>query len=306
MKVIVLGASGMLGSMIVDYLSRDPFLKVAATVRDPELLQRFQAQLPAVEWHLLDAEQLHAQAIRTVLDDALWAINAVGVIKPYIHEDNVSEVRRALHVNACFPHRLARAAEQCGCHVLQIATDCVYSGRRGHYAEPDRHDAEDVYGKTKSLGEVDSPHVHHLRCSIIGPEPKGHVSLLDWFLGQPPHGRLNGYSNHTWNGVTTLHFARLCHAIVTQWLTLPHVQHVVPAGPLSKAQLLSCFATQYRREDLSITPTEAESVIDRTLETVNETLNRQLWRAAGYPEPPSVPQMVAELAAFDYRFGQGQ
>jgi dTDP-4-dehydrorhamnose reductase len=142
--------------------------------------------------------------------------------------------------------------------------------------------------------------VHHLRCSIIGPEPKSHVSLLDWFRRQPRDGRVNGYSNHTWNGVTTLHFARLCHAIVTHWMTPPRMQHVVPSGALSKAQLLSCFAAQYRREDLTITPTEAASVIDRTLGTVNETMNRELWQAAGYPEPPSVPQMVAELAAFDY------
>jgi dTDP-4-dehydrorhamnose reductase len=306
MKVIVLGASGMLGSMIVDYLSRDASIELAATVRDEALMEQFRACFPEVDWRLMDAERLHAQEIRTVLDDAVWAINAVGVIKPYIHEDNDAEIERAHRVNACFPHRLARAAERCGCHVLQIATDCVYSGRSGHYTEPDTHDAQDVYGKTKSLGEVDSPYVHHLRCSIIGPEPKGHVSLLDWFRGQPVNGRVNGYSNHAWNGVTTLHFARLCHAVVTHRMTLPHMQHVVPAGDVSKAQLLNCFATHYQREDLIITPTEAENLIDRTLATVDGGLNRQLWSAAGHPEPPTVTHMVAELAAFDYRFGQAQ
>ncbi len=299
MKVIVLGASGMLGSMVLDYLSRDPDLELAATARRRALMR---PRLDNVEWRLLDAEGITVKKIAAVLKDAAWAINAIGVIKPYIHDDNAAEVERAVNINALFPHVLARAAEPTGCRVLQIATDCVYSGRRGHYTEKDEHDPLDVYGKSKSLGEVFSRSVYHLRCSIIGPEPKGHVSLLDWFLGQPRNAGVNGYINHQWNGVTTLHFAKLCQGIIKRSLEMPHVQHVVPTGSIAKAEMLQSFVREYARGDITITPTNASVVIDRTLATTNEPLNRQLWEAAGYARPPSVPQMVAELAQFNYRF----
>ena len=303
-KVVVLGASGMLGSMVLDCLCQDSSLQLVASARSKDLLQRLQAAYPkGIEWRLLDAERTSVQEIAGVMANAEWVISAIGVIKPYIHDDNAAEVERAVLVNAYFPHLLARAAEQNKFRVLQIATDCVYSGAKGRYVEKDNHDPLDVYGKTKSLGEAYSPRVNHLRCSIIGPEPKGHVSLLDWFLGQPRNGGVSGYTNHQWNGVTTLHFAKLCHGIMKEQLDLPHVQHVVPSGAISKAELLGCFARDYKREDIIVTPTEAKTVIDRTLSTSDEELNRKLWAAAGYPQPPSVLQMVEEMAKFGYRMG---
>jgi dTDP-4-dehydrorhamnose reductase len=300
-KVIVLGASGMLGSMVLDYLSRDSELQLSATARSQDLIQKFRPRLGNVEWRLLDAEGCTVKEITDIVSNSGWVLNAIGVIKPYIHDDNAAEVERAVTVNAFFPHLLAHAAEQTGCRVLQIATDCVYSGRKGNYTEKDEHDPLDVYSKTKSLGEVFSTNIHHLRCSIIGPEPKGHISLMDWFLGQPPNSRVNGYTNHQWNGVTTLHFAKVCQGVIKHSLKMPHIQHVVPTGSISKAELLQCFAREYGRGDITINPGKANVVVDRTLATTNDSLNRQLWEAAGYTEPPSVPQMVAELAKFDYR-----
>jgi dTDP-4-dehydrorhamnose reductase len=124
---------------------------------------------------------------------------------------------------------------------------------------------------------------------------------LEWFLRQPQNSKVNGYTNHLWNGVTTLHFARLCCGIITTNMMLPHLQHVVPTGVISKAELLQCLAREFRREDITIIPTEAKKIIDRTLVTDNEKLNRELWAAAGYSVPPLIPQMVAEMAKFDYR-----
>ena len=302
MKVVVLGASGMLGSMVLDHLSSEDGLEVAATARDGELVKKLQPRSPGVNWHLLDASSCGMPEILQALNNAAWAINCIGVIKPYIHDDNQAEIQRAIRVNSVFPHLLAHAAEQSDAQILQIATDCVYSGAKGNYNEQDKHDALDVYGKTKSLGEAFSDRVHNLRCSIIGPEPKGHVSLLDWFLNQPQQSTVSGYVNHQWNGVTTLHFARLCHGFVTKDLRLKHVQHVVPEKMVSKAELLGFFAREYQREDITITPSHADVVIDRTLSTNDDALNRDLWSNAGYNEPPSVERMVAELAAFDYRF----
>lgn len=299
-KVIVLGGSGMLGSMVADYLSRDPELEVAATTRTAELASSCRARLGEVRWDLFDAAG-HDESGAGLLDGFDWAVNAIGIIKPLIHDDNATEVERAVRVNAYFPHALARGAEASGTRILQIATDCVYDGSKGRYVEPDAHDPVDVYGKTKSLGEVHSPKVGHLRCSIIGPEFKEPKSLMEWFLGQSPGASVNGFVNHNWNGVTTLHFAKLCHGVIKRDVALPHAQHVVPRGEVTKCEMLQLFARDFGREDVTINPTEAGVVIDRTLATAHEGLNRELWDAAGYADPPSVPQMLEELARFEYR-----
>jgi dTDP-4-dehydrorhamnose reductase len=302
-KVAVLGSSGMLGWMVLEQLSGDPALTIAAS-------RRGQAGPPAedhpgVRWLTLDAERVDREPLERLLEGFDWVINAIGVIKPHIRDDVPADVERALRVNAVFPHTLAGAAEKSGCRVLQIATDCVYSGARGLYRESDPHDALDVYGKTKSLGEVGSPRMHHLRCSIIGPEPKTRLSLLEWLRGQSRGAALKGYSNHRWNGVTTLHFARLCSAIIKKDLELPNLQHVVPRGTISKAELLQCMAREFDRGDLAIADVDAPAAVDRTLATEDEVCNRRLWTAAGYADPPTVPEMIAELVQRERRVGAG-
>lgn len=287
-NVLVLGSTGMLGSMVYDVLRKDGPLSVSGTARDAEASSAASS-----------VRRLHAESGDTVdLYGVDWVVNCIGVIKPYIRDDNRDEAMRAIHVNALFPMRLAAAAERSGTRVIQIATDCVYSGRDGNYDERAAHDATDVYGKTKSMGEVRSPKVIHLRCSIIGPEVRGFVSLLAWFLKQDANATLNGYRNHRWNGVTTLHFAKICAGIIRQAPTLPHVQHVVPSGDVTKAELLRSFAREYGRKSVTIKDVDAPTVVDRCLRTTNPELNTALWSAAGYSAPPTVEAMVHELALY--------
>ena len=228
-------------------------------------------------------------------------INAVGVIKPYIRDTDSCQVERAVRVNALFPHLLARAAARCDARVIQIATDCVYSGARGGYVESDLHDAQDAYGKTKSLGEVRHEAVYNLRCSIIGPESRGHRSLLDWFRLQPAGATVPGYANHRWNGVTTLAFARLCLGLVREGG--PQRIHVIPADQVSKAELLGVVREAYARQDITIAPENTPIAIDRTLATEHPAGNLALWRAAGYAAVPTIAEMVREMAALDARPG---
>jgi dTDP-4-dehydrorhamnose reductase len=297
-RVLVLGGSGMLGSMVADVLSRDPALAVTATVRDASLRATFEARLPGVAWTVFDGA-----ADDPPIEGFAWAINAIGITKPLIRDDNAFEIRRAIEINARLPHRLGDRAAVLGTRVLQIATDCVYSGRKGAYVEADVHDALDVYGKTKSLGETFQPQVHHLRCSIIGPEPKDFKFLVEWFRRQPRGASVNGFTNHLWNGVTTLHFAHVCRGIVAAGLELPHLQHVVPSSPMTKAAMLEAFAAAYGRDDVAIRHSEAGTVVDRTLATGDDDTNRRIWAAAGYDEPPTVARMIEEMGRFDYRAG---
>ena len=295
-KVLVLGGSGMLGSMVVDVLSRNPALNVTATVRDATLAAQCGSRLPGAAWRVFRFDR---DPYMVVADDG----RLIGITKPLIRDDQPSEVERAVDVNARLPHLLGELARGADARILQIATDCVYSGSRGEYVESDPHDALDVYGKTKSLGESFQENVHHLRCSIIGPEPKDFKFLIEWFRRQPRDATVKGFVNHRWNGVTTLHFARLCEGIITRGLSLSHLQHVVPSGSMTKAAMLHAFAAAFARRDVRIEDVEAGTIIDRTLETNDSDLNGRLWDAAGYAEPPTVPAMIEELGAFDYRGG---
>ena len=285
----ILGSTGMLGSMVLRYLSLQPDLTLVPTTRA-----------------LLDATRAELSDLVAVLAGCDYAINCIGVIKPRIDEASTVSVQRAIQINSLFPPLLADAAEFTGTKVLQIATDCVYSGREGGYVETAPHDPTDVYGKTKSLGEsacLGFPAVRHLRCSIIGPEPAGREqfpSLLEWFLRKPQGAKVQGFTNHHWNGVTTLAFARLCYGIMRGelWRELRPVQHIVPYNAVTKAELLSHLAYFYHREDVRIEEVEAPAAIDRTLWTNSASINSTIWRAAGYSNPPYIQQMVDALVAF--------
>ena len=251
-NVQIIGATGMLGSMVLKTIegSRDVNRDV------------FDAREPSYHWY----------------KPGDLIINCAGLIKPYC-----GDIEQAIKVNALFPHTLPM-------NTIQIVTDCVFSGRRGKYAESDPHDALDVYGKTKSLGEAS--HIKNLRCSIIGPEQKSHTSLLDWFLAQD---KADGYTNHLWNGITTYHFAKIVEGVIREGIDLPPLQHIVPADVVTKAELLRLIAKAYKKK-IPITEVEAPEAIDRTLITHNKAMNRKLWKAAGYDKPPTVEQMIVELA----------
>lgn len=300
-RVVVLGGSGMLGGMLAEVLSGEPGLSVTATARDA--IEERRRAPSSCAWQPFDAERASEADLEPLLRGAAWAVNAIGVIKPHIRDTDSTQVERAIRVNALFPHLLGRVAARCGCRVVTIATDCVYSGARGGYAESDPHDPLDVYGKTKSLGEVDREGVIQLRCSIIGPEARGHRSLLDWFRLQPRGATVPGYRNHRWNGVTTLAFARLCLALFRG--TDPGRIHVVPQDEVTKEELLGLMQEAYGRGDVTIVPENTPVGIDRTLATERPAENLALWRAAGYAGIPTIGELVREMAAHGARPGGG-
>lgn len=300
-SVLILGGTGMLGSMVTDELSRHGGLRVTATFRNRDTIAH-RDQIADVKWLPFDAEASDLDRALAQCGRFDWIVNAIGITKPLIQDDNPEQLERAIKVNVLLPHAIARVASANGMRVLQIATDCVYSGLAGGYRENAVHDALDVYGKTKSLGECYASNVAHLRCSIIGPEPKDFKFLLEWFRLQQPGAQVNGFVNHQWNGVTTLHFGKICAGIILNGLSLPHVQHVIPTGTISKAAMLHEFAAVYNRLDIQIRDIVAPKLIDRTLSTTSPDLNGQLWQAAGYQEPPTVPEMILEMSRYTYRF----
>jgi dTDP-4-dehydrorhamnose reductase len=228
-----------------------------------------------------------------------YIINCIGVIKPHINDLDPRQRANAIAINGLFPYELNEWAETSGSKVLQIATDCVFSGAKGSYIESDKHDALDVYGKSKSLGETPGASMMHLRVSIIGPEVGRSTSLLEWVRNQPINADLRGFTDHFWNGITTLHFARIARGIVENDLFESGVFHVVPKDSVSKFELVSSMARHLGRTDITVSPTKTGDGLDRTLHTIFPEKNMNLWNSAGFTELPTIDEMVAHMISWD-------
>ena len=224
-----------------------------------------------------------------------WIINCIGVIKPYINDQDPVSEKNAFMVNAQFPATLNQIAKELDARVIQIATDCVYSGAKGNYSEGDAHDPVDTYGKSKSLGEIDSEHFMNLRCSIVGRDQRNNNSLLEWLLSQEHSAKVTGYLDHLWNGITTNAFARICRGIIEDDLFAAGTFHQVPADRVSKAELLEMFRDKFNRPDLIIEKKLTGDEIDRTLITVEPEENLQRWLSAGYSDVPTIKALIEEL-----------
>jgi dTDP-4-dehydrorhamnose reductase len=270
MKIAILGSTGMLGHEVERIFQSEGF-EVRSVNRDK-----------------INAQFASTGEIQASIAGCSWIINCIGIIKTHIAINNSQSVQQAIQVNGLFPHKLADAAKNVGAKVIQIATDCVYDGQKGLYVETDPHNATDVYGKTKSLGEVEADNVMSLRCSIIGKELKGKTSLLEWFLNQPQNATVTGYKNHFWNGVTTSAFGKICTGIIKNDFWVSGLQHVVPADVVTKAKMLFIFKKIFSRHDISINSMNTNVRIDRSISTNNPDINKILWTIAGYREVPTI------------------
>ncbi|MFX1258973.1 MAG: dTDP-4-dehydrorhamnose reductase family protein [Promethearchaeota archaeon] len=272
-KILVLGISGMLGSMVFDYLSKNPDFTVYGTVRNPKFL--------IDNVYLFDANDINQLEERRFLDLNIdYIINCIGITKPFSKDDDPEGVKRAIRINADFPWKLANYTKKHNIKIIQIGTDCVYSGKKGKYNEEDPHDPLDVYGKSKSLGEVFDGSMLIIRCSIIGPEFKKETSfLLEWFLSQPKGGIIGGFEHHIWNGVTTLQFAQLCEKIISsniydELLHKSYIHHYVPNNTVNKYQLMHVFNDIFEKELKINRVNKPEQKIDRSLDTKYSVLDK--------------------------------
>ena len=289
-KVLILGATGMLGAAVVkEFLDFPGEVTVTARRQGVESLPSAFSEIA------FDAATDDPSDAFQSLSKVDYAVNCIGIIKPYINDSDDKQRQTAVEVNSLFPQKLADWASATGAKVIQIATDCVFSGSRGSYLESDSHDALDVYGKSKSLGEVPKESMMHLRVSIIGPEVGRSTSLLEWVKNQPQGAQINGFTDHVWNGVTTNHFGKLARGIIESNLFKSGVFHVVPGNRLPKDRLVQKIASVFGRDDIEIQPKSSGNTVDRTLETNTPDFNMALWAAAGYKTPPTIEQMLEEI-----------
>jgi len=280
-KVLVLGATGMLGHEVAKLLSEESGF---------EIIQSSRTKQPGYQKFDVEADSI-SEFIDAMKPD--WIINCIGIIKPHIKEESANSVFRAIQVNSIFPYLLSNASNK---PIIQIATDCTFSGEGGNYVETDLHDATDVYGKSKSLGEIKSENMKHLRVSIIGPENGRSTSLLEWFRNQSIDAEVRGFKDHLWNGITTYHFGKIAMGIIQNDFTEFEKAHIVPANVVTKSDLLNIFGEAYNRSDVKVVEANSSKTIDRTLSTTNPELNARIWEMAGYQVIPTIREMVNEQA----------
>ncbi len=219
-------------------------------------------------------------------------INAIGVVKPRIDEAKSESVLNAIQGNTLFPRNLGIYCETSGVHLIQIATDCVYSGKKGDYLESDLHDPTDVYGKTKSLGEFSSDQISLVRSSIIGREEVNKYSLVEWVNSQASNASINGFTNHNWNGVTTKVFGMIAAGIIQDKIDPVGTVHLIPQDKVSKFELVNLIKNELVRSDIKVSEFKANVVIDRTLSTELPDLNQRLWQSGGFDSAPTISQMI--------------
>jgi dTDP-4-dehydrorhamnose reductase len=234
---------------------------------------------------LSDVDVVDFDAFRTRLE---WLapeviVNCVGVIK---QRDEAKNPIPSITLNALFPHRLAETAGAWGGRVIHFSTDCVFSGRRGNYREEDPSDADDLYGRSKFLGEVATSNAITLRTSIIGRELTEHRSLLDWFLSQKGR-KVRGFRKVIYSGITTNEMANVVSLIIRSFSTLSGLFQVV-SEPISKYDLLVLIRETYGLE-VDVEPDD-QDVSDRSM------CGGKFHKATGW-RSPSWPDMVRALAA---------
>ena len=280
MNILVLGATGMLGHKLMQVLSHQ--FEVTGTVRDSEALYTdhlILRQMPLLGGVRAEDFDSVVHALASTRPDAV--VNCIGIVKQL---PEAKDALLSITVNALFPHRLARFCQAAGIRLIHISTDCVFSGRKGNYVESDTADAEDLYGRTKLLGEVDYDDCLTLRTSIIGRELATSHGLIEWFLSQ--EGKtVHGYKRGIFSGFTTNALAETIAQIITDQ---PDMQGVwqVASEPINKFELLSLVKQIYGLV-IEIEPDE-RVVCDRSL-------NADRFRGTTGFVPPAWSDMIDQM-----------
>jgi len=283
MKVLVIGASGMIGSTVLRVLSEKNDWQVFGTVRDEGVKRFFSA--PIGERLRAGVDVGQQDSLVRILDQIRpdVVVNCAGLTK---HKPESDDPLISIPINTLMPHRLAGLCKLSGARLIHISSDCVFSGEKGGYVEGDFADARDVYGKSKAMGEVHYPHTITLRTSTIGHELQSRFGLLDWFLSQ--QGSCKGYTRAVFSGLPTVVFAQVVRDVVITHKELSGLYHVA-AKPIAKFDLLKLIAAVYGKT-IDIVP-EDKLAIDRSL-------NADRFQSATGYIAPDWPELIKLMHAY--------
>jgi dTDP-4-dehydrorhamnose reductase len=283
-KILVLGATGLLGNAMFRSMSKASGARVTGTIRGEAARSLF---APAHAGGLTVVEDIeHPDALARLFDAAGpdVVINCIAVGRPA-----PADPLRSIQVYSVLPKRLSHLCRLSGSRLIQISSDGVFSGNRGGYTEDDLPDANDVYGVAKLLGEISEPHAFTLRTSIIGHELQSRGGLLEWFLSQ--QGQCSCYTRAIFSGFPTIVLADLIRDVVIPHPGLHGIYHMA-TRPISKFDLLQLVAKRYGKA-IELIPDDRASP-DRSL------IADRFRKATGYT-PPDWPELVDLM--YSHRFG---
>jgi len=250
-RILILGADGMVGHIARLYLSEHGHHVLSI------------ARSSSPDWDLLDVENENALFSYIVARKPEIILNCVGVL---INESEENP-ERAIRLNALLPRTLSRKGKEFGYRLIHISSDCVFSGESGPYCENDRCDANNVYGRTKALGEIVNSRDLTIRTSKVGPELKMDGSgLFNWFMNQ--RGQITGYTQAMWGGVTTLELAKAVDFIINNPIT--GLLHLTNNEAISKCALLELFSDIWGHKDIIIKYDGSKSINRSLLCTRND------------------------------------
>ncbi|MDH6303169.1 dTDP-4-dehydrorhamnose reductase [Polynucleobacter sphagniphilus] len=278
MKIIILGASGMIGHCIFEFLMKDKDLDVYGTVRSDQYLSYCPDQLTRKILALNDVND------QTIVNEFLAThrpdivINCIGITK---HLPEGLMPIPSIEINALLPHILNKVCANIGSRLIHISSDCVFSGSRGNYCEEDIPDAKDLYGKTKALGEIfDANNCLTIRTSTIGRELGTSYGLLEWFLFQGEFCK--GYGGAIFSGLPTVILAQIIHKVIIPRPELAGLYNIA-ADPIDKYTLLKLICEIYSKK-INI-EFDDKFQINRSLDAT------KFKKATGYTTP-SWPEMI--------------
>lgn len=261
MRILVLGHNGMLGRSVLKYFSQLPDYEILTT---------------ANRW----GDDNFKNEI--ILFRPEFVINCIGKIPQKYTDDEVDDLYNSINV------ALPRFLDTLGIKIIHPSTDCEFKGdlKPGEtYSKTDIRDADDAYGMSKSLIskelEENGNNTKIIRTSIIGHEEYTNVALLDWFLAQT--GSVRGYTNHFWNGITTLEWAKQCKSIIENWEIAPLLNQLGTATHYSKFEIISLAKDIYKK-NIEIIPFQTDITVNKCL--------------ASDKDIPELAQQLQELKSF--------
>lgn len=284
MKLLILGADGMLGHKLFQILGAaysDCYGTISGKITDAPWSQcpflnpdNVYSNVDAMNFQGLE------QLIRTVDPD--YVINCFRVAT---HGTQIAPPIKNITVNSLLPHRLAEICATFGIRLIHFSSDCVFSGKKGFYAEEDTPDATHAYGQSRLLGDVYADNTLVLRGSVVGRELIGNSSLLEWFLLQKGK-EINGFTKAIYSGISSIETARMVRMILGETPGLTGLFNVA-SEPISKYDLLN-LAKESFQVDVTLHKEEGFSV--------DRSLNGEKFKAATDYVPPTWSTMMIELA----------
>ena len=273
MKIILLGPNGMLGHYFKIFL--DQHYRIICVDRN---------QLDALNTDIIKIDQLMKQLN---CDKDTIILNCIGIIP---QRTNLTDTLAFIRINAEFPHLINAISQKYSAKFIHITTDCIYDGKKGKYSESDEANENNIYGKSKSLGEPQSAMV--IRTSIIGEERSNKKSLLEWVKSQ--NGKtIKGFDNHLWNGVTCLQLAKIIHRIISENLYWSGVRHIYSPRSISKYELVKQIIKEF---DLNI-----EIIRDQTGNLCDKTLT-SIYAVNEIFNIPDINEQIKNLRSFSHYF----